>query len=95
MLMRSKNRAKAKSMAFDLTEEDFPTLPLFCPVLGIPLTYGAEGKTVDGSPSFERIDNSKGYIKGNVIIVSWRANNIKSNATLAELQAIVKFYEGL
>ncbi len=42
-----------------------------------------------GSPSLDRLDNTLGYIPGNVQVISWKANQIKSNATLQELQAIV------
>lgn len=35
------------------------------------------------------IDSSKGYIKGNVWVVSKRANTIKNNATLEELELLV------
>lgn len=51
-------------------------------------------KRHDGSPTIDRIINDLGYVKGNVIVISWRANRIKSDATLAELKAIVAFYEG-
>ena len=42
-----------------------------------------------------RIDNGKGYIVGNVIVVSFRANTIKSNATVEELERVAFFYRGL
>lgn len=43
----------------------------------------------DGSPSLDRVDNTRGYVPGNVLVISWKANQIKSNATLAELESIV------
>lgn len=49
----------------------------------------------DYSPSLDRIDNRLGYVKGNVIVVSHRANAIKRDATLDELRRIVAFYEPL
>jgi hypothetical protein len=42
------------------------------------------------SPSLDRIDNALGYVKGNVRIISFRANALRSNATLEELQAITR-----
>jgi len=43
------------------------------------------------SPSLDRIDNSKGYVKGNVIVVSWRYNSLKKDGTPAELVAVALF----
>lgn len=43
----------------------------------------------DNSASIDRIDNDKRYVKGNVWIISTKANRIKSNATLAELELLV------
>jgi hypothetical protein len=93
LLYKAKERAKAKGLEFDLTEEDLQPLPIHCPVFGTELNYAAP-KQCAASPSLDRVDNSKGYVKGNVVVVSWRANNLKSNASVAELRALVRFYEG-
>lgn len=93
LFMSVKKRAKNKKLDFNLCLEDIK-IPLFCPVLNIPLIFDKNGRT-DNSPSVDRINNSKGYIKGNIIIVSWRVNYLKNNAKLQELQMIVKFYENL
>jgi hypothetical protein len=47
----------------------------------------------DSSPSLDRIDNSKGYVKGNVAVISFRANTLKNNATADELRAIANFMD--
>jgi hypothetical protein len=66
--------------------------PSHCPVLGIELDYFTEGKgRMENSVSFDRIDPTKGYIKGNVIVMSWRANRIKNNGTSQEHQQIADF----
>lgn len=57
--------------------------PSQCPILGTELDYFAECAQ-ENSPSFDRIDSNLGYVKGNVIIVSWRANRIKNNGTAEE-----------
>jgi hypothetical protein len=90
MLARCKTRAKRKNMDFDLMPEDI-MIPIVCPVLGIPLEY-VQGKGGSwNSPSLDRIDNDKGYIKGNVQIISKRANSIKSDASFDEIEKVYLF----
>ena len=55
-----------------------------CPVLGIPLVIG-EGACSDNSPSIDRIIPELGYVKGNIKVISRRANRIKNDATPDEL----------
>jgi len=86
-----KHRAKKKGLPFDLTLEDLP-IPAVCPILGIPLTMRS-GSFHDNSPSIDRIIPAKGYVKGNVAIVSYRANRIKDYGTLDELRKVVAFLE--
>lgn len=82
-----------KNIPFSLTKEDFE-LPEFCPVLGIQLIRGFEsGK--DSSPSIDRIIPELGYIKDNIIVVSRRANGIKTNSTIEELEKVYFFYKEL
>jgi hypothetical protein len=64
--------------------------PTHCPVLGIELDYFASERQ-ENSVSFDRIDSSKGYVKGNVVIMSWRANRIKNDGTAEEHQKIANF----
>ena len=45
------------------------------------------------APSLDRIDSSKGYIVGNISVISLRANMLKNNATLNELKMIVKWLD--
>jgi len=82
MWSRAKYRAKQKSLEFKITKEDI-VIPDTCPLLGIPMT----------SPSLDRIDSSKGYIKGNVWVISNRANTLKNDATLSELKTLVENLE--
>ncbi len=49
-----------------------------------------EGKLYDDSPSLDKIIPKLGYVKGNVWVVSNKANRIKSNATIEELELLVK-----
>jgi len=86
---RKKARAKNLGIAFTIGPDDF-SWPSHCPALGIQLNPGGFR---DNSPSFDRIDPRYGYVPGNVVVVSMRANRIKSDASVAELQAITLFYK--
>ena len=98
LLYYAKARAKKLGISFDLTEEDV-VIPERCPVLGIVLRYGAKSpgnrQAAQDSPSLDRIEPNVGYVKGNVVVVSWRANSLKKDASVAELQALATFYGNL
>ena len=84
----ARKRAITKGMDFELyTFKDLPKIPKKCPYLDIDLVVGCIGG-VDNSPSVDRIDNKKGYVKGNVQIISRKANQIKNNATFEEFEMI-------
>lgn len=86
ILQRAKHRAKEKELDFNLTEEDI-FIPILCPYLKTPLT-NLHGKGFhDSNVSLDRIDNTKGYIKGNVEIISVLANKMKCNASPEQLEA--------
>lgn len=88
MLAGAKRRASVKNIDFHITEEDIE-IPIMCPILEVPLVIGTKGN-YEYSPSLDRIDNSKGYIKGNIQVISKKANSMKNSATLTELQAFCK-----
>jgi hypothetical protein len=91
-----KNSAKKRNIPFTLTKVDFHNLsyPITCPVLGIPLCYN-RGKPQDNSYSIDRIDSTKGYELGNIIVISHRANVLKNNATVSELVKLANFYTAI
>ena len=93
LLSGARKRAKKKGLSFSLVYEDI-FIPLKCPVLGIPLFSGSAASR-DNSPSLDRIDNNKGYVKGNIIVISYRANRLKSDSNPIELKKIIKFYGNL
>jgi len=94
ILARLKQSARLRNIYFKLYESDLGDLPKFCPVLGIKLNYSGTRHSAN-SASVDRIDNTKGYIPGNIIIVSHRVNHLKNDATWQELLQIVKFYKKL
>lgn len=93
MLQNAKHRAKRKGIPFSLVREDI-VIPTHCPVLGIELSTSNSQK-LDNSASLDRIDNSKGYVPGNVHVISLKANQIKNNATPAELRSVAQYFEDL
>lgn len=82
ILQSAKSRAKARNLDFNLELSDI-IIPEFCPILGIKLERGGQ---IFNSPSIDRIDPLKGYIKGNIRIISQRANTMKNDASIKEMQ---------
>jgi hypothetical protein len=81
LLKAARNRAKLKGLDFDIDLEDI-VIPTHCPLLNIELVRKKCGQgPKDCSPSLDRIDNTKGYVKNNVWVISAMANRIKTNAT--------------
>lgn len=89
LLKNAKVRATALGLPFNLTLEDI-TLPEVCPVLGLPIVFG-RGQVQPGSPTVDRVVPEKGYVKGNVCVISHRANQIKSNGTIEEHEAVLRY----
>ena len=88
MLYSARARAGLKRIPFSLKIEDI-VIPEFCPILGIRLERGAGSHGAkDTSPTLDRIIPKRGYVKGNVHVISRRANMIKSCGTLTEHLAI-------
>ena len=88
-ISRLKFRAKEKNIDFDLVPGDL-AMPEFCSVLKIKLNYQNVGTGYHpDSPSVDRIDPKKGYVKGNVRVISSRANLLKNDATIEELQLVL------
>ena len=85
----AKARAKKQGVPFDLVPEDI-VFPEVCPVLGIPLFFSPGGRT-ENTPSLDRIIPELGYVKGNIEVISWKANRLKCNASLEELENLVKY----
>ena len=86
------NRAKRRGIPYNLSLEDIQ-LPVLCPVFGTVLDYGfKDGKLSPNSASLDRRIPELGYVKGNVEIISWRANRIKTNATPEELLKVALYF---
>lgn len=92
LLRQVKYRAKKLGKEFDLTIEDLE-IPETCPVFGIPL-FLVSGRRGPNSYSIDRIDNSKGYVKGNVRVISFLANSRKGDMTIEQVENLLKYMKG-
>ncbi|TFG95125.1 hypothetical protein E4H12_13935, partial [Candidatus Thorarchaeota archaeon] len=90
LLGEVQRRAKRKGLNCTIIKEDI-VIPSHCPVFGIELKRSC-GKRSANSISLDSIDLKQGYTKENIVVVSWRVNHIKSNASFNELQQLVEFY---
>lgn len=90
MVRSAKQRALKKGLDFNITYEDFD-IPEKCPLLGITLVkHVGDGVAQDDSPSLDRIKPELGYIKGNVWVISRKANEIKNNVDSNTLKKIAE-----
>jgi hypothetical protein len=78
-------------LEFTIAVEDI-VVPTHCPALGIEMSRGTMDER-STSPSLDRIDNSKGYVQGNIHVISQKANRMKNDATLMELKSLVDYLE--
>jgi hypothetical protein len=87
----AKSRANREKLPFDIAVNDIQ-IPERCPILPwIKLSSGStlvggKGKVGDSSPSLDRIIPELGYVKDNIRVISFRANTIKSNRSMEELE---------
>lgn len=88
MWIRAKQRAEKHNYEFNIDETDI-IIPKVCPLLEVPIVMGSKGD-YEYTPSLDRIDNSKGYIKGNIWVISKKANSMKNSASKEELSRFVK-----
>ena len=89
MLRSARHRAKQKGLPFNITINDFD-IPDRCPALGIEITLAG---SIENAPSLDRVVPAMGYVKGNVVVLSNRANRIKNDASPYELHLIADFLE--
>lgn len=84
--MQAMQRAKKSGVLVDLKVTDID-IPKTCPLLGIPI-FHTKHRYGMNNPSLDQIIPGKGYTKENTWVISWRANVIKHDATLNELEKI-------
>ena len=88
-------RAAKNGLAFNLDVSDI-VVPKRCPILGVELVRGGDGTRLGPhpyAPSLDRIVPTKGYVKGNVAVISFAANRIKLNLTEEHVVAFLAYLQ--
>ena len=86
----AKQRAARRGVPFTIMYEDV-VIPTHCPVLGLELRLGHERGRADHAPSIDRKIPHLGYVKGNIEVISMRANWLKGNGTADELRRVAAY----
>jgi hypothetical protein len=94
MWTAAKHRANRKGLEFNIEISDI-IIPEFCPILNIKLEVntGTAGPKYS-SPTLDRRDNTLGYIKGNIAVISHKANGCKSDLTKQEITNLWEYVNG-
>ncbi len=91
--LQIKHSAKFRKMPFNLLPEDI-VIPEYCPILGTRLVFGKGGRGRKNTPSVDRVDNSKGYVRGNIRVISFEANRLKDANTIETLERLLAYMKG-
>lgn len=84
---RARKRALERGLPFAIPKHSI-TIPACCPALGLPIEF--RGRRSACSPSLDRIVPERGYVPGNIRVISDRANRLKGKRTLQELQNLAR-----
>ena len=90
--MKAKSNSRYENVPFNLTIDDIPEIPTVCPILGIPVQLHRNHPRPN-SISIDRIVPREGYVDGNILLISYRANALKKDATVAEMESIINYME--
>lgn len=90
LVYSAKDRARKHRLPFSITVENI-FWPKVCPVLGIPLNYCTTKRWAADSATLDRTVPSLGYVPRNVVVMSWRANCLKRDATPAEIYKLADY----
>ena len=99
MLSNAKIRAKQKGVDFNLTSQYLKKIfpkDNKCPISGLNFEFGyinREKINKNNSPSLDRIIPSKGYVIGNVMIISDLMNRMKQDSTYEDIEKLYNFYK--
>jgi hypothetical protein len=94
LFQAAKWRAKCSGVEFGITYEDVLSVwpeDNRCPIFGYPFKVnGIRGHRWD-SASIDRKNNEKGYVKGNIGIISHRANVIKGDMSVERCEKLLQY----
>lgn len=90
MWTNAKNRANRDGIPFDIAVTDI-VIPSTCPLLGMKLVVNKGRGPADSSPTLDKVIPELGYVLGNICVMSWRANRLKSDATVEESEKITNW----
>lgn len=91
-LIKLKAHCKSEDIKCDLDAEYLASIWTgICPVFGTQLFFSRNGikDKADNCADLDRFNPELGYVKGNVSWISTRANRIKYNASIQELESIL------
>jgi len=94
LLIRARQRAKKCGFQYSITATDVP-YDVNCPCCGVEMNVSLDrvdaGRANPNTPSLDRLDSREGYVPGNVRVICWRCNDVKGNATIEELWAVLNW----
>ncbi len=86
-IWKSGARNGRRNLEFSLTLSDLEKIPLKCAYSGVDLTLE---RNRPNSASLDRIDNTKGYIPGNVCFCTLEINLMKKNHSVTKFLELCK-----
>ncbi len=94
ILWQIRSRSKSRGIYFDLKKEDI-IIPTNCPCCDNIMSFKPVGfgSVQNDTPSVDRINNNLGYISSNIIIICFRCNSLKKDATATELRRLADFID--
>jgi len=93
LFQKKKYAAQLRGVEFTLTPDDV-VWQTHCPVLGMALDYSPSRGYRPNKPTFDRLDNAKGYTPENTRIISLKANSTKSDLTVDQITRLLAYMKG-
>lgn len=96
LCMRAEKRAKERGIACNPAYLRSLSERKTCQACGVRFNHSITKKryrALETAATLDRIDQPRGYVEGNVGVICWRCNRIKSDATAFDLRAILRYME--